>query len=87
MGGADERVSHCQHQGSADHGAHGDHDGMAPELDANCADCGACTSHCTPVMIAAPAGLLPACADVQAGVTPTFLAGISAMPELRPPRF
>lgn len=87
MGGADELVSHCLHQGPADHGGHGDHDGMVPELDANCADCSACTSHCTPVMIAAPCGLLPLCGSVQAGAAPTLLAGITAMPELRPPRF
>ncbi|MCZ8292426.1 MAG: hypothetical protein O9312_02830 [Hylemonella sp.] len=87
LGAADAPGLHCQHQGPADHGAHGDHDGMVPELDANCADCSACTSHCTPLMIAAPGGLLPLGGSVQAGAAPILLAGITAMPELRPPRF
>lgn len=86
LSAADAPGLHCQHQGPAGHGAHGDHDGMAPELDANCTDCSACTSHCTSVMIAAPGGLLPLCGSVHAGAAPTLLAGITAMPELRPPR-
>ncbi len=84
MGVADEPVSHCQHQEPADHGAHAD---MVPGFHTSCDDCSACTSHCTPVMIAAPGGLLPVYGSVQAGAAPTILAGISAIPELRPPRF
>ncbi len=83
----DEPVSHCQHQGPADHGDHGAHADIAPGLHAGCDDCSACTSHCTPVMITVPAGLLPVCGNVQAGAAPIILAGISAMPERRPPRF
>lgn len=88
MAGAGEPALHCQHEGPADHGSHdgGHAAGTVAQAQGSCADCGACTSHCTPVLIAAPGRLPPTGGSVQASAPPPILAGITAAPELKPPR-
>lgn len=82
---ADEPALHCQHEGPTDHGSHAA--GTAAQAQGSCDDCSACTSHCTPVVIAAPGRLPPTSGSVQAGAPPALLVGITAAPELKPPRF
>ena len=81
----DEPALHCQHEGPADHGSHAAC--MAAQAQGSCDDCSACTSHCTPVMVSAPGRLPPTGGSVQAGALPQLLVGITAAPELKPPRF
>lgn len=88
MAGAGEPALHCQHEGPAGHGSHeGGHatDKVMP-AQGSCDDCSACTSHCTPVMLVALGQLPPAGDSVQASAPPSILAGITAAPELKPPR-
>lgn len=88
MAGAGEPALHCQHEGPAHQGGHeSGHDaGKVGSAQASCDDCSACTSHCTPVLIVAPGHLPPAGGSVQASAPPPILAGITAAPELKPPR-
>jgi len=88
MAGADEPALHCQHEGPADHGNHdGDHDaGKVLPAQGSCDDCSVCTSHCTPVMVAAPGRPTPTGSSLQASTPPPILAGVTAAPELKPPR-
>jgi len=86
MGDTGEPVSHCQHQEPADHGAHGDPGDRVQGVHTGCDGGSSCASHCTPVMIVASAGQRLVCGDMPVGAAPTLLAGITAIPELRPPR-
>lgn len=84
---ADEAALHCQHEGPADHGSHeGGHDAGLTAQAQGCDDCGACASHCMPVLIGSPGRLPAGWGSVQYGAPPLRLAGISAAPEPKPPR-
>lgn len=85
---ADEAALHCQHQDPADHAVHdgGHAAGSTAHEPGHCDDCGGCASHCLPVLIGTPGHLPAGAGNVQRGAPPLRLAGISAAPELKPPR-
>lgn len=74
---------HGQHSMTASHGGPVSHEAADQ---AACDDCRLCLGHCLPMMTGIP-GMRPgAWAGTQPGTAPSVRAGITAPPELKPPR-